>query len=238
MNEKQFKNKAIRPMNPDELSMSPELSEVQPYMPISTEDRERLKKDIQDSGEIRDPIKVYFGNNGQCLIIGGKNRWEIAKELKWQYVPVEVLELSPKQRRELAIMDNLARRHLSTGQKNMIIEMFLRNDPVQSNRIISKKTGTDHKTVGVIRSKLESGGEIPQVKAIKGSDGKSYKKLPAGQKKSGGEIPQVKNKTGSPEFQKRDKALEKNIIRQIKYYMGTLSPADAKIFRKELAGSL
>ncbi len=238
MNEKQFKNKAIRPMNPDELSMSPELSEVQPYMPISSEDRERLKKDIQDSGEIRDPIKVYFSNSGQCLIIGGKNRWEIAKELKWQYVPVEVLELSPKQRRELAIMDNLARRHLSTGQKSMIIEMFLRNDPVQSNRIISKKTGTDHKTVGVIRTKLESGGEIPRVKSIKGSDGKSYRKLPSGQKKSVGEIPQVKSKAKSPEFQKRDKALEKNLIRQIKFYMSTLSGADAKNFRKELAGSL
>jgi hypothetical protein len=238
MNEKQFKNKAIRPMNPEELSMSPELSEVQPYMPISSEDRDRLKKDIQDSGEIRDPIKVYFNNNGQCLIIGGKNRWEIARELKWQYVPVEVLELSPRQRKELAIMDNLARRHLSSTQKSMIIEMFLRNDPVQSNRIISKKTGTDHKTVGVIRTKLESGGEIPQVKAIKGSDGKSYKKLSAGTKKSGGEIPHVKSRAKTPEFQKRDKALEKSLIRQVKSYMADLSVFDAKLFKKEFTGSL
>jgi hypothetical protein len=238
MNEKQFKNKAIRPMNPEELRMSPELAEVQPYMPISTEDRERLKKDIQDSGEIRDPIKVYFNGSGQCLIIGGKNRWEIARELKWQYVPVEVLELSPKQRRELAIMDNLARRHLSTSQKSMIIEMFLRNDPVQSNRIISKKTGTDHKTVGVIRSKLESVGEIPRVKEIRGSDGKNYTKAPAGGKKAGGEIPRLKGRPAEPGFQKRDRAFEKDVIRGIKQYMGSLSAADAKAFRKDLAGSL
>jgi len=180
---KPFKIKAIQPMNPEIMDVSPELEEIQEFMPISAEDRERLKKDIQASGEIRDPIKVYFDKRDVCRILGGRNRWEIARELGWDLVPVEVYDLKPAQRRELAVMDNLARRHLTREQKRKIVEMFLKTDPVQSNRTVSKKTGVDHKTVGGVRNDMESTGEIPQLDKRKGSDGRVRKSVPSREKR-------------------------------------------------------
>jgi len=228
--------------------VSPELEEVQAYFPISAEDRERLKKDIQESGEIRDPIKVYYDNKDNCLILGGKNRWEIARELGWQFVPIEVFDLKPKDRRELALMDNLARRHMNADQKRRVIEMFLKNDPVQSNRIIAKKTGSDDKTVGSVRKKLETTAEIPQLKKRKGADGKVRKAdpVPKQTKKATAEIPQLKSAVdvkSAPASKKavtvkRDKGKESLIIDQIALYAGQLGEKDRVKFKEDLINGI
>ncbi len=178
MTQKQFKIKSIQPISVEELQPSPELMEVQSFLPISADDRERLKNDIEKSGEIRDPVKIYFDREGNPMILGGFNRWNIARELGWKFIPCEVMNVAPKERRELAIMDNLARRHMTREQKQRVVEMFLKNDPVQSDRIIAKKTGADHKTVGVVRSKLESTGEIPRLEKRAGADGRVRKAEP------------------------------------------------------------
>jgi len=200
MSQKQFKIKSIQPISVEELQPSPELMEVQNFLPISPEDRERLKRDIEKSGEIRDPIKIYFDEDRNPLILGGFNRWHIAQELGWQFVPCEVMSVVQKERRELAIMDNLARRHMTREQKQKIVEMFLKNDPVQSDRTIAKKTGADHKTVGVVRTKLETTGEIPQLEKRAGADGKIRKaepEKPVRKNASTGEIPQLPDKKSS-----------------------------------------
>ncbi len=176
MDQKVFKPASIMQFSINDLGISPELTEVQALMPIDPKDRENLKKDIEESGEIRDPVKVYINGNGSYLILCGYNRWRIAQELGWENVPIEVLNLSPAERQELVWKDNLNRRHLTREQKQRLIDHFLKTDPVQSNRDIAKKTGSDHKTVGERRSKLESGGEIPHLKAVKGRDGKNYSK--------------------------------------------------------------
>lgn len=176
MAQKGFKQKSIMPFSINDLGISPELAEVQALMPIDPKDRENLKKDIEESGEIRDPVKVYVNGSGSYLILCGYNRWRIAQELGWDSVPIEVLNLSPVERQELVWKDNLNRRHLTREQKQRLIDHFLKIDPVQSNRDIAKKTGSDHKTVGERRSKLESGGEIPHLKTVRGRDGKSYSK--------------------------------------------------------------
>ena len=72
------------------------------------------------------------------------------------------------------IMDNLARRHLTREQKTRIVEMFLKETPTVSDRTIAKKVGVDHKTVSAVRGKMVSEGEIPQLKEVKKSDGKTY----------------------------------------------------------------
>jgi len=191
MAQKPYKTKAIQPMNPEIMDVSPELDELQEFMPISAEDRERLKKDIQAAGEIRDPIKVYYDKKGVCRILGGRNRWEIALELGWDLVPVEVYDLKPAQRRDLAVMDNLARRHLTREQKRKIVEMVLKTDPAQSNRAVSKKTGVDDKTVGAVRRGMESGAEIPHLDKRKGSDGKEYQYSPPKEKRTAAVDPPV-----------------------------------------------
>ena len=109
--------KSIMPFATEDIGISPELTEVQALMPIDTADRENLRRDIEESGEIRDPIKVYADKKGNYLILCGYNRWKIAQELGWPTVPIEIMNLSLKEREELVWKDNLNRRHLTTRQK-------------------------------------------------------------------------------------------------------------------------
>lgn len=104
----------------DLLEISKELQDVQSLMPISEADRETLKKDIQDAGIIRDPIKTYKKGK-KFLILGGYNRWNIAQELGWETVPVEVLDVNQAVRKNLVIDDNLSRRQLTEEQKIMLL---------------------------------------------------------------------------------------------------------------------
>ncbi len=197
MAQKTFKQKSIMPFSINDLGISPELTEIQALMPIDPKDRENLKKDILESGEIRDPIKVYANGNGNYLILCGYNRWRIAQEIGWENVPIEVLNVSQSERQELVWKDNLNRRHLTREQKQRLIDHFLKTDPEQSDRNIAKKTGSDHKTVGDRRGKLESFGEIPRMESVKKSDGKSYSRP---QKKTPTKAPVSSKKTGEVDF--------------------------------------
>jgi hypothetical protein len=168
-----------RPTQPyltEKLKPSPELLEIQPLMRISDQDRENLKKDIQESDEIRDPLKVYYDESGECLILAGFNRWRIAQELGFKYTPVQIYELKPRERMELVVNDNLNRRHMTTRQKQDLIVFLLRQDPAQSDKSIARKVGTTKETVKSQRKKLESGGEIRPVREVRGADGKVYRK--------------------------------------------------------------
>lgn len=49
----------------------------------------------------------------------------------------------------------------------------LRDTPEQSNRQIAAGLGVDDKTVGAVRSELETGAEIPHQATIVGKDGVS-----------------------------------------------------------------
>ena len=69
---------------------------------------------------------------------------------------------------------NLARRQLTREQKRKLIEDELRETPTASNRKIGQQLGVDHVTVGSVRSRLASGGEIPHVTTVTGDDGKTY----------------------------------------------------------------
>ena len=195
--QKDIKLKSIMPFTTEDIGISPELTEVQALMPIDISDRENLKRDIEESGEIRDPIKVYADKKGDYLILCGYNRWQIAQELGWPTVPIEIMNLSPTERKELVWKDNLNRRHLTTRQKQNLIDHFLKLDPALSNRTIAKRTTTDDKTVGQRRKQLESGAEIPHLKTVKGMDGKEYSKK---------ESPPVKPVKEEPKTDKKSEA--------------------------------
>ena len=79
------------------LEPSPELLEVQNLMPMDSSDRNRLKEDIEQSGIIRDPIKVYKEGR-KFMILGGFNRWSIAVELGLETVPVEIYRVTEEER--------------------------------------------------------------------------------------------------------------------------------------------
>ena len=153
---------------PQAVKIAPELEAVQRLMPISKEDKAKLRESIKKHG-VKDPIRGYYKGT-QFYLLSGLNRLEIAKELGIDLLPTENLELKAKDRTAYAIDENLARRQLSTSQKRALIDYLLGETPSASSRSIAKKIGTDHKTVEARRNKAT--GEIPQLKR-QGSDGKT-----------------------------------------------------------------
>ncbi|WP_061265924.1 hypothetical protein [Leptospira interrogans] len=188
------------------MQLAPELLEVQGMMPISDEDYSKLYKSISKVG-IKDPLRGYLGEGRVFFILSGANRFDIATKLNLDLIPIEIYEGgSRKDRVEFALDENLERRHLTNDQKRKIAEWKLRNSPEESDRIIAKKAGVDHKTVGTIRKRLETGGEIPHLEKRRGQDGKIQ-----AAKKSGGEIPHLEKKLNA--LSPKEKMLRINEIR-------------------------
>ena len=175
---------------PSSIFQAKELKEVQDLMPISKHDYEKLRDDIQKHG-VKDSLRGYY-KAGDFYILSGLTRLKIAIELSIPLVPIEVIEIKAKDRGEFAIQENLARRHLSTKQKNELVEYLLKNDPSASSRIISKRAGVSPTTVEKIRTvSTVQFGQLTRT----GLDGKN-RTMPK-KKESTGQIDQVKN-TGFP----------------------------------------
>jgi len=172
--------------NPLNIISAPEISDLQRVMPISEQDRARLTNDIEEAGEVRDPLKGYIGEDGKVYIFAGMNRMVIARKLKLKKVPVDIYSGTREEIRELSVKDNLNRRHLSREQKIKLIDYFLKADPERSNRAIGRVAGADHKTVSRRRKELENIGRIPETETVKDPRGRKH---PV--KKGPGEIPQV-----------------------------------------------
>ena len=152
---------------PGILLISAELAAVQDKMPMSAEDRERLKADIKRHG-MRHPVIVYM-KDSKFYVLAGWNRTEIARELGLDLIPVEVVEMKPAERRKFVIAENLARRHLTDKQKRALIEDRLKETPSASSRSIAAELGAHHTTVEKVRdhvAKLATSRE--------GRDGKTY----------------------------------------------------------------
>lgn len=147
---------------PGVLLASPELEEIQAIMPMDVADRERLKNDIKKNG-MRDPIKIYTDVDGRPLVLGGWNRLQIALELGVEEIAVDIYDGTSEERRELVVADNLNRRQLTSEQKRNLVRYLYKQDPEQSARAVSKKTGADHKTVQKVKRDMVRRGEIPHV---------------------------------------------------------------------------
>jgi ParB-like chromosome segregation protein Spo0J len=148
------------------------------FPPISPEDFDKLAADIKLNG-LHQPIVRYQGK-----ILDGNNR----------YRACELVKIAPKfadfsgddaAARNYVISANIYRRHLSPEQRRGIIETLLKADPTQSNRQIAETAKASHVTVGAVREKLESTGQIDQLDSTKGADGKTRKRKGKPKGKSG-----------------------------------------------------
>ncbi len=184
---------AIQPFKTDRIKISPELERVQLLMPIDPSDRDNLRKDIQQNG-LREPLKVYE-KGGDFFLLAGRNRLDIALDLKIEKVPIEILrDLPESEREQFCIDDNLNRRHLTTRQKQALIDRELINNPEQSNNAIAQKTKTTDKTVAKRRKEKEATSEIPKLAETKGADGK-IRPASRNTEKSSSKINQQKDST-------------------------------------------
>lgn len=109
----------LKPIN--EIDISDELKELQHLMPIDPADRERLKKDIERTREIRVPIVCYQDEEGYYKILAGLNRWQIAQELNIDLIPVQTFTGTLKERKDFVINDNLSRRQMTEEDKIALV---------------------------------------------------------------------------------------------------------------------
>ena len=141
---------------------------------LSPEDYQALKADIKERG-VMIPIELDEEGN----VIDGHHRKMICEELGITDYPTVVRRgWTEEQKRTHSRRMNLARRHLTREQRRKLIEDELKEAPGATDRKIGKALGVDHKTVGSVRGRLETGGEIPQVDVRIGSNGMKYTRVP------------------------------------------------------------
>jgi ParB-like chromosome segregation protein Spo0J len=131
----------------------------------------KLADDILVNG-LHEPITLYQGK-----ILDGRNRYRACKELKtFKFVPAHFREL-PSGLDPLAfvISANIHRRHLTAEQKRDLLATLIMSDPSKSNRQIAEQAKVSHHTVGEVREGLEATGQLAQLGATTGKDGKKRK---------------------------------------------------------------
>ena len=135
--------------------------------PLSAEELGALERSIVEHGVLG---PVEYDEAGAS--IDGHHRVAICEKLGLVDWPKFVRKgLSETEKRSLSRELNFARRHLSTAQKNDVIEAQLRDTPSISSRAIAARLGVDHKTVTSVRRRLVDGGEIPHQEEVEGRDG-------------------------------------------------------------------
>ena len=159
------------------LKPNPWGAEVGP--PLSAEDDEALKSSISKSG-IQIPLIVWKRGKG-LVVLSGSNRLRIAKELGLTTVPVIVREFADRNAAKMfAVSDNLARRHMTTGQRAYLayqyqqlltvgkghrtdLEPLSNLTKVNARQVAAEKAGVAGSTVSAMKTIVESGdGELLQ----------------------------------------------------------------------------
>ncbi len=128
-----------------------------------------LKADIATRGVIS-PIDI----DETGAILDGHNRYRAWSELQCNEPPPVIVRsgLTEDEKRSFAIRQNIKRRHLTRAQMQDLIERELKDRPDRSDRKIEADLGVDHKTIGRLRRALNATGEVPQLDATTGADGR------------------------------------------------------------------
>lgn len=141
---------------------------------LTPEEYAELKADIALRG-VMVPIEYDEAGN----VLDGYHRLRICGELGiTDYPRIVRAGMSEAEKLTHARKLNMARRHLTQEQKRGLIREQLKETPEQSDRQIAQALGVDHKTISVQRRGMEAGGEIPQLDASTGTDGKTYPRKP------------------------------------------------------------
>ncbi|WP_165847816.1 ParB/RepB/Spo0J family partition protein [Ammonifex thiophilus] len=122
--------------------LKPHPKNAEYYSPPTPEEREMLKRSIAAEG-IRDPLKV----TPDFTVISGHVRLEIARELGFEKVPVEIVDGDPEYLEYLLIADNDERRYCRDPIKKAKRDKFLLE--------YWKKMGLQNVTPGTPRTSSE-----------------------------------------------------------------------------------
>ncbi len=136
--------------------------------PLTPDQRDALRDSIRAEG-IHTPI--VQDQHGK--VIDGFERLAIAEELGLRTYPVRTVHCPDERtRRHLRLQLNCNRRQMTRQQKRQVIAQELAYCPELSDRYIGSLVGVSHRTVAAIRADLERTGQIAQLPAKLGLDGK------------------------------------------------------------------
>jgi hypothetical protein len=181
---------------------------------ISEDELNELAEDIKKQG-LLERITLFEGK-----ILDGRNRYKAAKQagVVLKNYHFKQLDGDRAKAEAFVISANIRRRHLTSAQKRDLLAKLIKANPDQSDRQIGDVANVDHKTVGAVREGLQASGEIPQLNATKGKDGKTRKRK--GEAKKGKVKPEIE------EPPKRDMTKYKAFLETVLDALGTW-PKDA-----------
>ena len=144
------------------------LSQYQLCKPLSTCERGVLRESIVKNGVL---VAVIVDEDRN--ILDGRERYEIAKELGIDDIPVEIVHgLSEEQKRDLILQLNCHRRQVSTADKKDLAKNELRHRQGNiSDNALGKLVGLSDKTIKGVREELLESSEIPNLVVREGKDG-------------------------------------------------------------------
>ena len=146
-----------------EIKISPELKAYQDEMP-SDESIEPIKESIKENGfDQTKPIECYQDKTGIFYVLRGWTRFTACEELGHKTIPVITLDIPKDKREDFVILDNTARRQMTTEQKKVIARKVLKKSPKKSDLKIASITGLSDKTIKSLREEMVRRSEIPNV---------------------------------------------------------------------------
>lgn len=122
--------------------------------PLTSEEYAGLRDSISASGQHYPILRAPDGT-----IVDGKNRLRACRELGKEPWFRDV-DGTKEELESLALVVNLARRHLTTGAKRGIVKSELLRDAGRSNLQIATMVGVSHPTVASVRAELEQDGSV------------------------------------------------------------------------------
>ena len=135
--------------------------------PLDPETYAGIKANVAVNG-----VQVPIVRDEAGYILDGFARAQMAKELGYECPSVTVKGLTEQEKRSQVRALNLARRHLDRFARRQIIADEIRENPDRSNRWIARSLGVHHDTVIAVRHELASTGQVGQLGALVGQDGK------------------------------------------------------------------
>ncbi len=139
--------------------------------PLTPEHLASLRESISQQG-IQSPV-IVDQNGG---VIDGFARLEICDELKIQCPRIVQQFESDEERIRVRLSLNVARRQLTSKQKRVVIESYLKGDPSIANNHLGEILGVSENTVKSVRKELEATSQIAKLTKFRGKDGKIRRK--------------------------------------------------------------
>jgi ParB-like chromosome segregation protein Spo0J len=116
---------------------------------LTPEELGALRESLREHGQL---VPILLDHRGR--LVDGRHRLALCRELGLKPRVVR-LDATMDESEGLALVVNVARRHLTAGARRALAEFELMRDPSRSDRSIAVMVGVSHGTVAAVRRELE-----------------------------------------------------------------------------------